>query len=251
MILLMSSCSDYYYQIYKVQSNDVKIHDNNMIYEDSICKIVYNLWNNGGNPGFRFENKTGENIYINLSECFFIKNKTAYDYFLNRTYNKGISNSLSTTYINNLFTNSIGHPNIDKKSIAQSLSLSYKEKDIICIPAHSSKVISEYFISKDLYRDCEYLLHPTKKQEKTLSFTESNSPIIFSNSISLNVGENKKRQCIINHFYISEIKNISSKNEFKETNVSDCLKKNIVEKHMKDYSPDKFYISYRRSLDKY
>ncbi|MDD4460047.1 MAG: hypothetical protein PHQ24_09620 [Proteiniphilum sp.] len=40
----------------------------------------------GGNMGFGFFNKTNENIYLNLDECFFVRNDIANDYFLEREF---------------------------------------------------------------------------------------------------------------------------------------------------------------------
>ena len=91
LAILTSSCvsNSYYYQVYKVSSEDKRISQDNskyIVYEDDNCKLLYNLWGNGGNVGFMFYNKTNDIIFIDLSESFFVKNRSAYDYYRNRVY---------------------------------------------------------------------------------------------------------------------------------------------------------------------
>src|SRR5574344_2203434 len=83
MGMTMSSCSkNVYYQLCKTTSENVTSQKEGMVYEDANCKIVYNLWRDGGDAGFLFQNKTKEIVYLELDKSFFIKNGVAYDYFL-------------------------------------------------------------------------------------------------------------------------------------------------------------------------
>jgi hypothetical protein len=240
-----------------------------MVYEDGICKITYNFWCDGGNSGFVFENKTDNTIYIDLAKSFYIKNGVAYDYYLNRTYSQGTSSNLSlsntasigenvqtppttiATNVSNSALNSIEFLNTKKNSISQSKSISFKENAVICIPTHASKTIIEYAINKELYRSCDYLLYPQKKQIKTIPFNQSNSPVIFSNTIAFKIGEDGALKHIVNNFYVSEVMNISQRNELKKYKTEDCEGHKITNKYMKDFSVDKFYISYLKEYAKY
>ena len=44
--LSMASCKSYYYQVYDVSSNNTKMQDNSLVYENEDCKVLYNLWSN-------------------------------------------------------------------------------------------------------------------------------------------------------------------------------------------------------------
>ena len=97
-VLLFCSCStSYYYQVYSVKpvQDDILVSNNTIIYEDEECKISYDFWSYCGNAGFAFENKTYKNIYIDLSECFYIRNGYAYDYFQDRKYTSAVNTSVS------------------------------------------------------------------------------------------------------------------------------------------------------------
>ncbi len=236
IIVAFTSCSSSYYQIYNTQSSNVNLINDELCYEDANCKISYNFWTEGGSAGFMIENKTAETLYVDLNECYFIKNGMAYDYFLNRTFTQGSSKSASVsnmvslsgnanlsspfnptqsviTSAGSFLLNSLGVAKSSKNSVSSSQSVSIEEKEIISIPANSSKIITEYSINYNLYRSCDQKLFPSKKQVKALSFTPNNSPLTFSNIITYKVGENGNYESVENGFYVSDITNISSKNE--------------------------------------
>lgn len=54
----MTSCTSYLvqYQVYTVKS-DLKQGNGSLKYENEDCILHYNLWAEGGNPGFVMENK--------------------------------------------------------------------------------------------------------------------------------------------------------------------------------------------------
>jgi hypothetical protein len=124
-VLLTSCVSTSYFQVYKVSPSDkLVIKDNLLVYEDENCMVSYNLWDEGGNIGFQFFNKTDKNIYLNLEESFFILNGVAYNYYRNRVFTSSSSSgatSSSTTsatksltginYIDLLQTNKISATN--------------------------------------------------------------------------------------------------------------------------------------------
>lgn len=153
IVLLLSSCvSTAYYQIYKATPTDTTLlKDNQLVYDDENCQVSYNLWDEGGNIGFRFYNKTNENIYLNLEESFYVFNGLAHNYFKNRVY-----------------TNSSGTGN---NLVNSAYSITFNEEKIVVIPPKSTKVIAEYSINKSLYRDCDLFKYPTKKRVKTKSFS--------------------------------------------------------------------------------
>ncbi len=262
--LLAASCSSSYYQICKTQSDNVTLKEEGMVYEDSNCKITYNLWCEGGNAGFMLQNKTDQALYLDLAESFYVKNGIAYDYFLNREFSHSATNATSvsnsatiqggiqngrnaqiyTTSFGNIFAKTIGLTASNKKSASLSNSISYREKAIIVIPSGTSKYVTEYAINKEIYRDCDYLLFPNKKQTRSMTFNQSNSPVRFSNTVAYRIGEKGSVQRINNNFYVDAIENISGKLELKKNKGKDCNGKKIKGSYMKDCSTNSFYIGY-------
>ena len=103
--IALSSCSSVMYQVYEVESPNLSMKNNSMVYQNDDCKVSYNLWDNQGSMTFIFENLTDKDIFIDMSQSFFIKNGAAYDYFKNRTWESRVYEgveiglSTSTTYI--------------------------------------------------------------------------------------------------------------------------------------------------------
>ncbi|HCF80725.1 MAG TPA: hypothetical protein DER39_03370, partial [Porphyromonadaceae bacterium] len=86
-VLTLSSCRTTFYQVYRAVPSDRSMADkDSLVYKDENCEVTYNLWSHGGNMGFGFFNKTKENIYLNLDECFFVRNDVANDYYLDREF---------------------------------------------------------------------------------------------------------------------------------------------------------------------
>lgn len=79
--LSMASCKSYYYQVYDVSSNNTKMQDNSLVYENEDCKVLYNLWSNNGKLRFAILNKTDKDIFVNMGQSFYVVNGQAIDYY--------------------------------------------------------------------------------------------------------------------------------------------------------------------------
>ena len=73
-MLMFSSCSSTFYQVYQVEAEQMEVTDNAIIFENDDCTVLYDLWANGGNMSFLFTNKTDNSIYLVMSESFYIQN---------------------------------------------------------------------------------------------------------------------------------------------------------------------------------
>ena len=252
--MLFTSCAPkIYYQVYKAASSDkVVVKDNYLVYEDDNCKVSYNLWNEGGNIGFELYNKTNENIYLNLEECFFVYNGRAYNYFKDRVFttsaNSGVtalSNLSASKSVSGLFQTKGIHATSAVGSMASSgYSISYNEEKIVCIPSKTSKAIAEYNINESLYRDCDLLKYPkNKKQITSKFFSKTDSPILFSNRIAYATKQSQVK--FENEFYIAEISNFPEREVVDSKYDEFCGEKAPYEtKYFKNIAPDKFYIKY-------
>ncbi len=242
--LFFLACSAPYYQMYKaIPSDTMKNMDNSLVYEDENCKISYNLWSDGGNIGFRFYNKTEQDIYLNLEQSFFILNGVAYDYYKNRVYsNSTYSSTSASAPISNTvrvgFASSLGN------------STSYAEKNIVCIPSKASKIITEYTINEIPYRDCDLLRFPKMRQISTETFNKDESPYVFSNRIAYNVGQSENLIKLENEFYISEISNYPESEFITIKYLEFCgQKSSIITKEFIKEAPDSFYIQFLRGSE--
>jgi hypothetical protein len=257
--ILLVSCktSTTFYQVYKTKSETVKQSSNNTIaFEDSNCKIEYNLWENNGNAGFSFFNKSNEVIYLLLNDSFYVINGNAYDYYQNRVFvNSHTTTSQATSAVGfSTFGNSrlglLPISTYGSKTISNNATngIEITESKILAIPPGTSKSVSEFNINQTLYRDCDLLRYPSSKQTSSKSFSESSTPLKFYNSISYKIGEKETRIKVKNDFYVSEVTNLSEaemmvfeKNKF-------CDQKGGASvRTFKDSSPDKFYVTYSKS----
>lgn len=291
VLMSMTSCNQVFYQAIKTQSDNVKpVAHNELAYEDDDCIITYNLWQNRGNIGFLFTNKTDQDIFIDLRKSFFVMNDMAHDYYLGRTFTHSKSVSVSkqkgasiggkpTTIDGNLDYELISFSSgskirIDNATLTASMSygssntqaVSVEEQPIVCIPAHSSKYIEEYIILPQPYRECEFARYPSTSRMssneakiKILRFSEKNSPVKFSNHITYSIGDNKVSRKVVNSFYANEITNLPKKVALQTKVIrTDCAgnKLRVAKrvKIMKDGAPQNFYIRYMKeglSADKY
>ena len=210
-VIFLSSCSTYFFtcnylqllQVKPINNQEQMIKtENGLLYENVDCRISYQFWSDGGNAGFVFYNKTDKIIYLDLSRTFFVKNGIAYDYYVNKTITEqAATNSTSSTFYS-LFSTNIYSSSITKENIT---GLSLSSSPIIYIPPKASKVINNFSLLQEEFISCDLKHYPTDSVK--ITFTEDNSPIIFSNYITFRVGDNSPLQNIENKFYVSEITN--------------------------------------------
>lgn len=260
--IMMTSCTSVtYFQVYHATPSDkFVVEDSQLFYEDGNCRVFYNLWSEGGNIGFKFFNKTDKNIYLNMEESFFVLNGISYNYYKNRTYtnstNSGIATSagISTTkyvtgvnYLNLLQTNGTSASNAIGLSSSSGFAVSYAEEKIVCIPPKTAKNISEYKINGTLFRDCDLLRYPTKRQIKPLTFSKEQSPLVFSNRIAYTIGQSDSIIRFENEFYINEISNYPESEIFESKYDKYCGQESMtMTKYFKNASADMFYIKYTK-----
>jgi len=258
-VLLASCATSTYYQVYKATpTGKTTLKEDLLIFEDQNCVVSYNLWDEGGNCGFKFYNKTTQNIYLHLEDSFFVLNGISYNYYKNRVYtttsstrlaasrNTNVSKAIVGANISNLIqsvgvsaTNSVGVVSSSGSSVA------YNEEQIVCIPGMTAKIFTEYSINSALIRDCDLLRYPSEKQIKPRTYTKSNSPLVFSNRMTYIPANTMIPAKIENEFYVSEITNVPESKMVGTRYDVFCGEKSSVEvSYFKNASPDQFYIKY-------
>jgi hypothetical protein len=217
-----------------------------MVFEDTNCKISYNLWSNKGNAGFSFFNKTNEVIFLQLDESFYVINGNAYDYYQNRIFLSSSNTATKTTKTS-------GYSQLGLLSLAtyatntvatnSTNGIETIEAKIIAIPPKTSKTVSEFDINQTLFRDCDLLRFPSSKQTSTKSFSDETTPLKFYNTISYKVGDKVNK--VKNDFYVSEISNFAEKDIINKQKKQFCNQKyGEIINVFKDNTPDKFYVTY-------
>ena len=261
--ILASCTTTNYYQICKVVPvKPFEIASDSLVYEDENCKVYYNFWGNGGNMVFEVYNKTDKNIYLNMAESFFILNGTAYDYYKNRVFEKSSSSSFTSSYSGSTGYNKVGFNQINSfiasivaisstttkaATTSSGSSVSYNENMIVCIPSKSAKSIFEYNITDNIYRDCNLLKFPNKKQIKPKLFSVTESPFVFSNRIAYSIESSETLIKFENEFYVNEISNYPQKEVTEEKYEEFCGEKGTQKMtYFKNASADKFYIEYTK-----
>ena len=249
-----------YYQVYKTAyPKDVELNDLGLTFQNEHIVVSYNFWSDGGDAGFGIYNKSNQNIYVNLAESFFILNGVAYDYFKNRVYTKSESSassaiagkSITTSYSNNLVpTNEFGVIGSRIVGSSSGFSVSYGEEKIICIPPRTAKYFREYAINESLYRECDLLKYPSRKQIKTKIFLREESPLVFSNRIAYSLSQSDELIKIENEFFVSEIGNYPQSEVMITEAEKICDQETFnMQSIFTVSSPEKFYIKYSKGTD--
>ena len=242
---LLSSCRTTYKYVQICTAEPVKNAsaaiktEGGFIYENDTCKVSYYFWGHGGNAGFHFYNKTDQVIHVDLSQTFFVRNGSVYDYYIPLTVTKTTSSStfssVSTTNggADYAFSKALigktrngatagvktsaalaavlgaalygSLTNTSTTSWGSSESVSTEKQAIISIPPKTSRFVSLYSIKEQLIYDCDLKTYPS--QSARLNYSEDNSPLTFANFITYCVGDNENKQTIENKFYISEVAN--------------------------------------------
>lgn len=259
-----ASCNKVYYQVYTMESENLIMQDNSIVYENADCQVLYNLQSDGGLVSFAFKNKTDKDIFINLNESFLVVNGNAHDYFEDKAYT--YASVSSTSYGNNLEVNLTGKNALwsnhlytvpfsettsktTKTSVSKSVTV--KEHEIICVPAHSYKKIAKFRLQPNLFQKCDEKIDYPSGKAKLMSYSHDDSPIIMNNRLKYGFAHDKTDKHLDNKLWLSEINNYSRKaaiEDRKEKGCYDLYSKNV--KYFKIGTPSQFYRIYKRKTGK-
>ncbi len=264
--LCLTSCKNYFYQVYDVGFNDLKKQENSLVFENEDCKVLYNLWSNNGALRFAVLNKTDKDIFINMGQSFYVVNGQAVDYYQGRTFSvqsiEGASYMASSTvgtsgaagfwgdgvYFEN--SQSVLASAIGKVSKSVSTKVTTKEMEIVCIPAKCFKVFDYYKINPAWIKTCDRQKDFPKKSYVVGTYKEYSTPLTVKNRIAYGFTKNDVAdKHIDNAFWISAVTNYSQKEateKYKKTSECYGRKSSSKGKMFKIGGPDKFYQKYER-----
>ncbi|PKQ63784.1 hypothetical protein BZG02_07080 [Labilibaculum filiforme] len=260
LALFSTGCgSSVFYQVYNVKPVNVDTTNSNSLkFEDENCVVNYNLWGEYGNMNFRFYNKTDKNIYLDMSESFFIINNEAHDYFQNRVYSESSSQGVAAKKTLAVSETSSVLSQISQQTlvasgtaaISKGYSVSTSEQRIVCIPAKTSKLFSEFKINSTILRDCDLLRFPKRKEITPKAYDISDSPLVFSNRFLYTIGNSTEAVSLENKFYVSEIANYPQEEMFDMDYEEFCGEKSFAKRSYNKYVSSKsFYIQYSKGIE--
>ena len=258
--IALTSCSaGVYYQVLKTKPDEAMVaKDNSLIYENEHCRIFYNLWAEGGNVGFSFSNRTNQNVFLNLDQCFFILNGEVHNYYRNRIFTRSSASAASTSrtstasrsvtginFFDLLQTNRIAQSSQVGFISSSEQSVAFNEEKTVCIPPGTSKYFSEYLISERVIRDCALLRIPTRKTINSKLFTRENSPLVFRNIISYSLENGGQKNSVSNNFFVSDVTNYPESMAVGSKPSEFCGERGMYNtRYFIHSSPDAFYIRY-------
>lgn len=234
-LLTMTSCSaTIYQQIMTLKSDNVTLNEGDFIDRTPDFTIGYDFWSEYGRFIFSVTNNTDEDFFLDMGKSFFINNGNAFDYYRGRTFSK----TENKPYL--IEVSADGTPVI---SSGQE-TVSYEEKEIVCIPAHSTKYFGEYSISKIPYRECGLMRDPSRRELAIMHFDRLKSPVKIENRLTLIIrGETIP---VVHNFYVSEIQNIAETNVLQSYTPYKCdntKSMNVVKVHRLK-AENRFFIRY-------
>ena len=262
--LFSVSCTQSFYQIYTMDSKDLKMQDNSLLFENADCQVSYNFWSDGGYVSFAFKNKTDRDIFINMNESFLVVNGNAHNYFEAKTYTYGSAFATSIGYVESLGVSLSGKTGVwsnkhytASAGIAASITsksaimntVSIKEQEVVCIPANSFKTFSKFCLSPDIYQKCEEKVDYPSKNVSLAKFDSDNSPIMMNNRLTYGFKSDNMDKHIDNVFWLGEIENYSEKSAVERKSEKGCydyLSKEI--KVFKIGTPSQFYRHYQKRM---
>ena len=257
-----ASCDPVKYQVFEVQYPGMTMKDNSVVYENQDCRISYNLWSENGSMEFIFRNQSEKDIFIDMSQSFFIKNGAAYDYYKGRSYESRTYEGLPLDlYAANTYIGTAGYwpdryllPIVAvNKSVALktgfSNSVTVQEPKYICVPAKTYKVIGVYRIYPKREVTCNHSVDYPKNISTVKSYNEDDSPLKFTNRLAYSFEEgDKSPRYIDNSFWLSSIKNYSQKDALEEEDIKvGCTSKKKTMRFFKIGGPNQFYVEYKGS----
>jgi|GEM_PF-621615 len=267
LALAMTSCSAYQ-QVATIspKSSNVSLNDNGQLQcVKQAITITYDFWSAGGYCTFLVENNSGEDISLDLGRSFFVNNGYAHDYFQNRTFGYGRSvanaskstiggmfgrsSSVSLDYgyagMEDSFKSVVGQTLTNAVASSSSTSVSYDEKDVVVIPAHSQKVFGEFRIADGAYRECGLGQRPAAGKKYVKTYSMSETPFEIENRLMFVVGGADVP--VNNVFYVSEIANAPINSITEKIDAEDCSGRKPNIKYNIYGAPFRYYLNYTPS----
>lgn len=220
MSFFLPGCVIDYIQLFEVESNEVNLKDNYLVFENDIFIVVYKFWSYKGKMTFILYNKSDVPIFIDWKQSSLIINdrdKIQYWQDIVHTTTSGESVSVASNvqafYPNNQpFTIENNSTQINR-IVSQSISIKPERISIIPPKSAISKTTSEIFpYSHFIFNDPEVTTVPKKERYGCKSeiisqvFSEEKSPLKIRNYIAFKSKEESTDLIYLdNSFYLQNV----------------------------------------------
>ncbi|PKL85187.1 MAG: hypothetical protein CVV22_09160 [Ignavibacteriae bacterium HGW-Ignavibacteriae-1] len=240
LILISCSSSNFYYQLYEIDSNDLKISQEKVEYENSDVMLTFDFWAQNGKSNIQIYNKTDYDVIIDLEHSHLIVNNLAVPYYEERVHSYSDTKSEEKT------------ENTSKGSAVSSEYMSTSTVEIpatkkIIIPPKSFKMINGLELNNQLNMNCNLIRYPSRREINTQYFQEAHSPYVYRNILTYSLMESVPvTKKVENRFWVSSITNYPI-NEFigwRKSIICETEYSSLVFKH---HLSRRFYIEYLRT----
>lgn len=251
LVLSVGCSKKTYYQVYQtapVKEGSVEQKGGKLVSETQGGEVMYNFFAEEGDAGFWFTNTTDSVVYIDLAECFFVLNGNANDYYQARGWTTTKSSTITVSKKEKKDKKNKESENTEGTSTSEMKASQVAERQVVIVPPHATKYISEFRIVSKERELCGVKDTPKKSKPEGLSFTTDNTPVTFSNFITYKIGSKGKRHHVNDLFYVSEIINVNGEAMFESVREKDACGKESGEKvtKLRYATPDRYYVVYKR-----
>ena len=253
IISLMCACApNSYYQLYKVSTDELEQQSDKLTYENDYCIVSYNLWKEKGDLSFMLYNKTDKDIFVVMSQSFFIKNDIAYDYYSNAVHTSrtvlqsGKATTVASSYAG-LLSNAATYA---QTTTAESATMT-KEMAVVCIPPKAAKFFAGFDLIAHAQKDCDdYDLNYPKKASDIITYDKESSPWRFRNRIAYTFdGDSKNCEYIDNELWVSYLQNYHSSEMEERASIPSCeTNLPVTLTFILNQAPNAFYNTYTKTM---
>lgn len=240
----LSSCaSTVYYQVYKTKTDKGSVDSAGVSFDDKNCRVIYNLWSEGGNMSCRVFNKRDADLVIDLRRSFFVMNGQARALYRHtaRAYTSNkVESSSSATVIEGVFSPRVAQ---NASSSVSGVTTTYTDDPEVRIPPNTSMEIEGSAVVSTRMTWCDVDEAPDEDEIKPLQYDKQTSPYTFYNLLTYAVAADTVRS--EHRFYVSSITNFPKSMLKREVRTTPCGKTLEPSREIfVNTPPDGFFVKY-------
>jgi hypothetical protein len=184
LLVLLVGCTNSFYHVATVQSDQVKAVGKDFVFENDDLKVVYNFWEKGGRMRFLLFNKTDKPIYIDWSKSFLVRNDSKTPY------------SQLPVFSGRAFKDTVRY--IYQNSHVEPYRMSARNNSILELPSQTYVAIADFPIQQTVSK--------SRTKEKVFSYTKETTPLRFGQRLTYSFEQTLATPHQIEHaFWVNQI----------------------------------------------
>ncbi|GAB2602202.1 hypothetical protein [Spirosoma areae] len=183
-LVLALGCTNSYYHVASVQSEQVSFSGKDLVFENEHLKVVYNFWEQGGRMRFLLFNKTDQPLYIDWSKSFLMRNdaKIAYSQL------PALPKRTAIDTVRYMYQNTLVEP---YRATARANPLTE-------LAPQTFAAIADFPIQQPVEHK--------KTKEKLFTYTKENSPLRFGQQLAYSLTKTRSDAHQIDHsFWVNKV----------------------------------------------